>query len=316
MTSIIFPPGFVTRPATLQDAEAIAAMNVEIELVMLGVSESAAVDVLEFWQDRDVNLENDTLTVTTPAGELVGYTSVARTRRGMMLDANTAIRLSYQEQPIGAYLLQFAEERARALLDAYPEVLRTLYTWSFTGDMSKLLAQEGFKVESSDYRMRIIFVEPPTAPRLIEGVTIRPFIPDQEERAIYNVVAETFPDIDGKPYRSYEDWYEGMFEKNSSADPSMFYVAIADGEVVGVTLCRIYPQEHSGHVSQVGVRRPWRKRGIALALISTSFNEYYRRGVREVLLDMDSTNQTGAWDLYHRAGMHVRSQVDYMTKKL
>lgn len=213
MTSIIFPPGFVTRPATLQDAEAIAAMNVEIELVMLGVSESAAVDVLEFWQDRDVNLENDTLTVTTPAGELVGYTSVARTRRGMMLDANTAIRLSYQEQPIGAYLLQFAEERARALLDAYPEVLRTLYTWSFTGDMSKLLAQEGFKVESSDYRMRIIFVEPPTAPRLIEGVTIRPFIPDQEERAIYNVVAETFPDIDGKPYRSYEDWYEGMFEK-------------------------------------------------------------------------------------------------------
>lgn len=316
MTSIILPSGFVTRPATLQDAEAIAAINVEIELARLGVSESAAVDVLDFWQDHDVNLESDTLAVTTPTGELIGYTSVARTRRGMILDANTTIHLSYQQQPIGAYLLQFVEERARALLNAYPETPRTLYTWSLTGDMSNLLAQEGFKVESSDYRMRILFEEPPTAPRPIEGVTIRPFIPGQEERAIYNVVAETFPDIDGEPYRPYDAWYEGMFEKNSSADPSMFYVAIADGEVVGVTLCRIYPQEHSGHVSQVGVRRPWRKRGIAFTLLATAFNEYYRRGVREVLLDMDSTNQTGAWDLYHRAGMHIRSQVDYMTKEL
>lgn len=316
MTSILLPPGFVTRPATLQDAEAIAALNVEIELALLGVSESAAVDVLEFWQDRDVNLESDTLAVTAPTGEFVGYTSVARTRRGIMLDANTAIRLSYQQQPISAYLLQFAEEHARTLLDTYPETPRTFYTWSFTRDMSHLLTQAGFEVESSDYRMRILFEEPPMASRPIEGVTIRPFIPGQEERAIYHVVAEAFPDIDGEPYRPYADWYEGMFEKNSSADPSMFYVAITDGEVVGVTLCRIYPQEHNGHVSQVGVRRPWRKRGIALALLSTAFNEYYRRGVREVLLDMDSTNQTGAWNLYHRAGMHVRSQVDFMTKSI
>ncbi|GHO73851.1 hypothetical protein KSD_16220 [Ktedonobacter sp. SOSP1-85] len=176
------------------------------------------------------------------------------------------------------------------MIEASLETPRTLYTWSFTRDMSNLLAQEGFKVESSDYRMRILFEEPPTAPRPIEAVTIRPFIPGQEEQAIYNVIAETFPDIDGEPYRLYEDWYEGMFEKNSSADPSMFYVAIADGEVVGVTLCRIYPQEHSGHISQVGVRRSWRTRGIALALLTTAFNGYYRRGVREVLLDMDSTN--------------------------
>ena len=316
MTSVLLPPGFITRPATLQDAEAIAAINVEIELALLGVSESSAVDVLEFWQDRDVDLKRDSLAVTTPAGELVGYTSIARTRGGIMLDANTAIRLAYHQHPIGTYLLRFAEEHAHALLDAYPEAPRTFYTWSFTSDMSNLLTQESFKVESSDYRMRIIFDEPPTAPRSIEGVTIRPFVPGQEERAIYNVIAETFPDIDGKPYRPYADWYEGMFEKNSSADPSMFYVAIVDGEVVGITLCRIYPQEHNGHVSQVGVRRPWRKRGVARALLATAFGEYYRRGVREVLLDMDSTNQTGAWELYHRAGMHVRSQVDYMTKEL
>lgn len=315
-SSITLPDGLRTRPARRDDAKSITAVCVEHELATIGTSESIPTDITEMWDDESMNLDSDTLVVTTEEGKLIGYTGVAWTRRGIMLDANMSVRLAYQDQPIASYLLQFALERARVLIEDNPRAPRLFFGWSFAPDTTSLLERHGFKVVSSDYRMYILFDEPPAAPAPLEGITIRPFIQGQEERAVYTVIAEAFPDIDGKPYRPYEDWYEKVFEKTSSAEPSMFYVAVADGEVVGTTLCRIYPEARDGFIWQVGVRRPWRKRGIALALLQTAFHEYYQRGVRKVQLDVDSMNQTGAHELYRRAGMRVRSQVDYMTMDL
>ena len=58
-----------------------------------------------------------------------------------------------------------------------------------------------------------------------------------------------------------------------------------------------------GWVGTLGVRRPWRKRGIGLALLRHSFNEFYRRGKRKVGLGVDAQNLTGALRLYESAGM-------------
>jgi ribosomal protein S18 acetylase RimI-like enzyme len=71
-----------------------------------------------------------------------------------------------------------------------------------------------------------------------------------------------------------------------------------DGEeVAGINICR--PHTFSGDpdlawVSTLGVRRPWRTRGIGLALLRHSFNEFYRRGKRKVGLGVDAQNLTGA----------------------
>jgi ribosomal protein S18 acetylase RimI-like enzyme len=66
----------------------------------------------------------------------------------------------------------------------------------------------------------------------------------------------------------------------------------------------------------LGVRRPWRKRGIGLALLRHSFNEFYRRGKREVGLGVDAQNLTGALRLYEHAGMHVDKAFDHYEKEL
>ena len=60
----------------------------------------------------------------------------------------------------------------------------------------------------------------------------------------------------------------------------------------------------------LGVRRPWRRRGIALALLHHAFGELYRRGKHRVVLGVDSQSLTGALRLYERAGMHVQLQYD------
>jgi ribosomal protein S18 acetylase RimI-like enzyme len=53
------------------------------------------------------------------------------------------------------------------------------------------------------------------------------------------------------------------------------------------------------------VRRPWRRRGLAEALLHRSFAELYARGKRRVGLGVDADNVTGALRLYERVGMRA-----------
>jgi ribosomal protein S18 acetylase RimI-like enzyme len=92
-----------------------------------------------------------------------------------------------------------------------------------------------------------------------------------------------------------------------------------DGEqVAGVCLCRAhgYDNPEIGHVNTLGVRRPWRQRGIGLALLRHSFGELYRRGRRGAGLGVDAENLTGALRLYENAGMYVQHAFDRFEKEI
>lgn len=60
-----------------------------------------------------------------------------------------------------------------------------------------------------------------------------------------------------------------------------------------------------GWVYTLGVRRPWRKRGLGSALLLTSFHEFYLCGLTEAGLIVDASSLTGALHLYEHAGMRV-----------
>jgi ribosomal protein S18 acetylase RimI-like enzyme len=312
MFDFTLPTDLCTRTASVDDAQAIASLSAAEELAELGSSESTPGDVLELWNRKNMQLATDTHVITATSGEIMGYTGVMLTSDGILLDVHTTSR----EERLTGYLLQWAEKRAQALLEATPTSPRTLYTWSSTPGMTQRLEKLDYQCKSSDYKMEITLDKPPTQPEPLAGITIRRFEAGQEERAVYAVIAEAFPDIDGKPYREYEDWYIGTFEQTSSFEPAMLYVAVADGQIVGTVLCRIYPEDHAGYIWQVAVRRAWRRRGIALQLLRTAFGEYYRRGMPTIQLSVDMENQTGAHTLYAQAGMHRRSQVDRMEKAM
>jgi ribosomal protein S18 acetylase RimI-like enzyme len=71
-----------------------------------------------------------------------------------------------------------------------------------------------------------------------------------------------------------------------------------------------------GWIRSLGVRRRWRRKGLAMALLHHSFGEFYRRGKRSVGLGVDSENPTGATRLYERAGMHIAEVFDLCEKEL
>ena len=71
-----------------------------------------------------------------------------------------------------------------------------------------------------------------------------------------------------------------------------------------------------GWVNILGVRRPWRKRGIGVALLEHSFGEFYRRGILKAGLGVDAESLTGALRLYEKAGMHVHLIFDNYEKTI
>jgi ribosomal protein S18 acetylase RimI-like enzyme len=101
-------------------------------------------------------------------------------------------------------------------------------------------------------------------------------------------------------------------------DPSLLFLAMDGDEIAGFNLCRphAFDDPEIGWVGSLGVLRPWRKRGIGLALLRHSFNEFYRRGKRKVGLGVDANNLTGALRLYENAGMRVYRAFDKYEKEM
>ena len=102
----------------------------------------------------------------------------------------------------------------------------------------------------------------------------------------------------------FEEWRELRLVKDPDFDPTLWFV-VRDGDEIAAVMRNEPDRSGAGFVGAIGVRKPWRKRGIALALLYHAFGEFYRRGKRRVALGVDAENPTGATRLYERAGMQV-----------
>ena len=114
-------------------------------------------------------------------------------------------------------------------------------------------------------------------------------------------------------HASFEEW-EAHEINRKAFDPSLWWVAEAEGRIVGAIVCPDY--EGEGWIRQLGVARDWRGRGIATALLLTAFHEFKRRGRRDSSLVVDSWNRTGAKRVYERLGMRAERTHSRFEKEL
>jgi ribosomal protein S18 acetylase RimI-like enzyme len=134
-------------------------------------------------------------------------------------------------------------------------------------------------------------------------------------------VDEAFKDHFGHLDQPFETGF-ARFEKTMLEDPlfdgNLWLLAMDQGEIAGTCLCRLeaWDDPECGYISSLGVRRPWRKQGLGLALLRQAFGEFYRRGKRKVSLGVDALNLTGALRLYEKAGMRVVRQFDQYEKEI
>jgi mycothiol synthase len=177
-----------------------------------------------------------------------------------------------------------------------------------------LLEGLGYQRVRAFYTMRIaldMLEAPIEAVPLPDGFTVRPFTPDQLE-SVYTAKADAFLDHWGEDNTTLDEWHADI--QQPGFDPSLWWIAYAgdndQGEIAGMVLSRMAGAAQ-GWVDIVGVRRGWRKRGLAYALLRRCFAEFQRRGVESVLLGVDTDSSTNAVALYQRAGMHVQARQLY-----
>jgi len=136
---------------------------------------------------------------------------------------------------------------------------------------------------------------------------------ERDARAIHETEADSFSDHYGYVPQPFEQWlhFRTRFFK---AEPELWILAMDGDQIAGIALCSSQRpgQPDLGWISTLGVRRPWRRRGLALAILHHAFRLLAARGKLRAGLGVDSQSLTGATRLYEKAGMRVvRENLEY-----
>ena len=100
-------------------------------------------------------------------------------------------------------------------------------------------------------------------------------------------------------------WGEADFHKETYGtaefDPTTYLVALDVEKCEHVGIVRVWMKHPIPRLGFIGVRRPYRRRGIARALLAEVFARLDERGMHEVSTEIDETN-TASRALFERLG--------------
>lgn len=164
-----------------------------------------------------------------------------------------------------------------------------------------LLTALGYRDVRRFYDMAIELDRPPVVP----DVPVEPFR-EEDARAFHAALDEAFQDHWEHHSRTFDEWWR-KHTQSPGFDPSLWFL-IRDGDEIVAATRNEANRNGGGHIGNLGVRRPWRGKGYAKALLLRSFREFWDRGTRRVTLGVDAESPTGATHLYERVGMHVEAQ--------
>jgi ribosomal protein S18 acetylase RimI-like enzyme len=224
----------------------------------------------------------------------------------------------WRRQGIGSMLLDWGERRLVEIATDHPPTCERFFE-SAAADSEPgtlaLLERHGYLAVRRFFTMvRPDLESIPGAP-LPEGLEVRSVKMD-DLHTIRDASAEAFRDHWGfneENEPTVEQWVE-----NPNFDPSLWRVAWEGGQVAGMVLSYIDVRENQeynrmrGWTEEICVRRPWRRRGLARALLVQSLHAVRERGMQEAALGVDTQNVSGALNLYESVGFRaVKSWVTY-----
>jgi mycothiol synthase len=303
------------RAPSAGDAESVAELIETCDVAEHGEPDQTLEDLRADWENPELNLETDAWVVVTPGEQIVGY-AVMFNKENVRLHVIAYVHPGYCGRGIGTYLARTGEARARRqVAEAPPGARVNLFNSIGAGNRAarEILEREGYTVARHFWRMQIEMNGAPPVAEWPDGISIRTFVPGQDDRATFEAIEEAFKDHWGYIPARFKTWQQMTIERQDF-DPGLWFLAMDGDEVAGSSLCFGYA--HEGWVDDLGVRRPWRRKGLGLALLHHTFGEFHRRGQRRVALGVDTQNTTGATRLYERAGMRIARQYDAYHKEL
>jgi mycothiol synthase len=290
------------RPTSVDEAPAIKALLEEHALASFGEPELSEEEVRSWFGQKNLEFR-----VVERDGELVGYLDIQLQESGRFpadvrtLDAEAAALLLAEAEQIG-------RERGASVVRSFVQ-----------GDdpvLRPVLEDAGWQPIRYSFQMRIDLDGELPAPEWPNGLSPRNLRPGEEER-VYEAHMDAFADHWEHHRYTFEDWRDFNVERHSF-DPSLWWLVDEGNELAAISLnaWHFSGDPQYGWVHVLGVRPPWRKRGVGTALLHHSFRDFASRGATRVGLGVDGENTTGAVRLYERVGMHVVRRNDTYEKTL
>ena len=216
-------------------------------------------------------------------------------------------------QDVFTVMIDAIEARARTIAADHPAGPKLFET--FGGDLAPerdaLLQARGYEAVRFFYAMvRPNVDDLPDAP-LPRGLEIREVLPEHMP-VIWAADQEAFRDHWGYSPSSESDYQ--LFLTDPVTDTSLWRIAWDGDEIAGQVRSYINAEENESHgrlrgyTESISVRRPWRRRGLARALIAASFPLLRARGMTEAALGVDTENPSGALRIYEGCGFRPISR--------
>jgi len=228
------------------------------------------------------------LLARTPDGEAVGYGYLDVTG-----SAEFAVHPDHRRQGHGRAVLNRLDLESN-------DVEAQLLVWSH-GDHPggrALATANGYQVIRELLQLRMTMDQSPDPVELPEGVTVRGFRPGADDQAWLALNARAFAHHPEQGRMTQADLQARMDEP--WFDPAGFLVAEQDGLLIGYHWTKIHP-EKLGEVYVLGVDPDRHGGGLGRALTRAGLQYLYDRGIRTVLLYVESDN-VPALAVYHRLG--------------
>lgn len=313
--------GCVYRSLGMEDARRCAAISTAVAACAGADELIQSRDLLTEWTEPGFCLAESSLGIVNGGGRLIGYAVFFATEDPPVRPwFNWAVDPVCQRGDISPRLLAWAIEKGRAVVAKCPPEARvSLWSGAYRGYCADedALRAAGFAQQRVWHEMRIDMTESPAPKDLPPGFVSRPYRHDEDLPILVDLVRDAFSDHFGHIEQSFDrdlerfrHWLEGScyFETDN--------VMLAEREATGIVAGSVLPMtEHFrrpglGYIDTVGVRKAYRRRGLASAMLRKCFADYWDRGITSVCLEVDGDSLTNAVALYERVGMHVHSSFD------
>jgi mycothiol synthase len=321
---ITLPEGYTARAALLTDEQAVLELLNAVSLQIVGEIEETLDDIRDEWTEPQFNLATQTCVILAPDGSLVGYAIVYDETPYDVVDFDVYSAISQWgiNDWIEPYLLQWVEQYTRERMDRVAADLRVvLHAWTHAVDtrFKSTLESAGMIPIRFAFWMRIALDSTPPVVPLPDGLTLD-FVREGEPwKPIYYALNEIWRDHWGFIAGDIEDEFP-IWEHHWKADyvPDLWMIAKDGDRLAGMCLCKVKVTDDGtlGWVSNLGVVRDYRKRGLGEAMLRNAFARLHAHGQTRVGLGVDGGSLTNAVGLYERVGMHVHTRFDLYEKVL
>ncbi|HKZ69401.1 MAG TPA: GNAT family N-acetyltransferase [Anaerolineales bacterium] len=260
--------------------------------------------------------------------EIVGYcrTEWWRNDAGERIYVmNTFLKPEWRRKRIGTAMLGWGENHLREIAAAHPADGPRFFD-SFSSDtapgVATLLMNNGYlPIRYGFHMVRPDLENTPDFP-FPPGLEVRPVTPDHY-RAIWDANNEAFRDHWGFTPPTEAD-YNAWLNNKVIFTPEMWKIAwdVEKNEVAGQVKGFINHEENKefkrlrGYCEFISTRRPYRKQGVARALIALTLREFKARGMTEAALGVDAQNPNGAVRVYEACGFRVAKRFTTYRKPL